>query len=276
MSPNSPIECPRHYLFASDFDQTLSFNDSGAELAKLVGIADFDERVAKLAQRNLVQQGAELTYLLLHDPDFRGVRKSHLAEAGKKVRVKQHVRLLGDLLARGLDGFTFDFYVISAAPQEVVESALAGIVPPERIIGTQLVFDARTEEVRGVSRVPAGYGKVACLQHLQAKLQVADERVIYAGDGQSDIHVMLHINQRQGYTLAVSDAEQVTRIACRTVLSDDATSVLIPVLEDVCGWPAARIRALFERAGITIWGWAKMRTDVVSMGARSPQERLGA
>ena len=28
---------PRHYLLASDFDQTLSFNDSGAVLSELIG-----------------------------------------------------------------------------------------------------------------------------------------------------------------------------------------------------------------------------------------------
>ena len=29
---------PRHYLFASDFDQTLSFNDSVYALSELIGI----------------------------------------------------------------------------------------------------------------------------------------------------------------------------------------------------------------------------------------------
>ena len=31
---NAPIDATKHYLFASDFDQTLSFNDSGAVLSK--------------------------------------------------------------------------------------------------------------------------------------------------------------------------------------------------------------------------------------------------
>lgn len=56
------------YLVASDFDKTLSFNDSGLVLSEILSIADFEEKVAGLAQTNLVQQGAELAYLLRHDP----------------------------------------------------------------------------------------------------------------------------------------------------------------------------------------------------------------
>jgi hypothetical protein len=53
----------KHYLLASDFDQTLSFNDSGLVLSELLGISGFEERVAGLARSNLVQQGGELAYL---------------------------------------------------------------------------------------------------------------------------------------------------------------------------------------------------------------------
>ena len=40
-----------HYLFASDFDQTLSFNDSGSILSELIGSSGFDEKVAALPAR---------------------------------------------------------------------------------------------------------------------------------------------------------------------------------------------------------------------------------
>ena len=58
----------KHYLLASDFDHTLSFNDSGLILSELLGVTDFAERIAGLAEIHLAQQGAELAYLLLHDP----------------------------------------------------------------------------------------------------------------------------------------------------------------------------------------------------------------
>jgi len=77
---------PRHYLLASDFDRTLSFNDSGLVLSELLGIRDFQDRVAGLARSNLVQQGGELAYLIRHDPEFRGVRHEHLLETGRRVR----------------------------------------------------------------------------------------------------------------------------------------------------------------------------------------------
>ena len=72
---NTPMsEKPlKHYLFASDFDQTLTFDDSGYVLSELVGIptAEFERKAQGMAKLNLVQQGAELAYLLLHDPEFR-------------------------------------------------------------------------------------------------------------------------------------------------------------------------------------------------------------
>ena len=81
----------RRYIFASDFDQTLTFNDSGYVLAELVGIPteEFERKAKGMAKINLVQQGAELAYLLLHDPEFRAkVRREHLHEVGKRIRLK--------------------------------------------------------------------------------------------------------------------------------------------------------------------------------------------
>jgi len=50
----------KRYLFASDFDQTLTFNDSGYILSELVGIAadEFKRKAQGMAKLNLVQQGA--------------------------------------------------------------------------------------------------------------------------------------------------------------------------------------------------------------------------
>src|SRR5438105_12699060 len=86
----------KHYLLVSDFDQTLSFNDSGLVLSEMLGIAGFQERVADLSRLNLVQSGAELTYLLRHDPDFRGVRRADLVEVGKRIRLKGNIALLAE------------------------------------------------------------------------------------------------------------------------------------------------------------------------------------
>src|SRR2546430_12044844 len=122
----------KRYIFASDFDQTLSFNDSGYVLSEMLGIpaAEFERKALGMARLNLVQQGAELAYLLLHDPEFHSrVRKEHLYEVGKKIRLKNDIALLYQILDSGIPGFHFDFYVLSAAPVEIVHSALEGIVP---------------------------------------------------------------------------------------------------------------------------------------------------
>jgi len=101
----------KRYLFASDFDQTLSFNDSGFVLSELLDIPveEFKRKAHGMAQLNLVQQGAELAYLLLHDPQFRSVRREHLLEAGKKIPLKQNIELLYRILDNGIEGYHFDF-----------------------------------------------------------------------------------------------------------------------------------------------------------------------
>jgi predicted HAD superfamily phosphohydrolase len=131
-----------HHLIASDFDQTLSFNDSGAVLSELIGASHFREKVEGLAATNLVQQGGELAYLIRHDPEF-----------------------------------------------------------------------------------------------LEARLGTDPRRTIYIGDGSSDVHVMLHVNNRGGFTIAVSENPLLASIARRSVLSDSALAVAVPILEHVAARP---------------------------------------
>src|SRR5206468_373319 len=106
------------YLLASDFDQTLSFHDSGIVLSEMLGITRFEEKIAGMSRMHLVQQGGELAYLMLHDPEFRRLRREHLIETGKRIRLKRNIPTLSALL-NTVNGFRFEFYVISAAPEEV-------------------------------------------------------------------------------------------------------------------------------------------------------------
>jgi HAD superfamily phosphoserine phosphatase-like hydrolase len=266
----------KHYLLASDFDQTLSFNDSGIVLSELLDTTGFKEKVAGLAGINMVQQGGELAYLLLHDPEYRCVRREHLIEVGKRIRLKYNIGQLSKMLAEGIDGYRFSFCVISAAPEEVIQSALEGIVPPENIYGTRFQYDPVTGEIESIVRVSAGYGKVAVIDQLQTELQISPDRIVYVGDGSSDVHVMLHVNRRDGFTIAVSEAKYITPIARRTVLSDDALSVLVPILEDVAGWDSASIRLLFESHGLLIQEWDKVRTDWLTISEIVPDAGLEA
>jgi phosphoserine phosphatase len=266
----------RHYLFASDFDQTLSFNDSGFVLAELLGITDYEERVNGLAASNLVQQGGELAYLIRHDPDFRGVRREHLVEAGKRVRLKRAIPQLVELLENGLSGLTVSFYVISAAPRDVVVSALDGIVRPERIIATELDFDGRTGEVAAIRKVAAGFGKVAALEQLTEALGIARDRVVYIGDGSSDVHAMLHVNNHYGFTVAVSGNQMLAAVARSTVISDNVCSVLMPVFEQVLGWRVPSIRSAMEASGLRLDAWQKERRDTVLLAEVGQIVAVGA
>jgi 2-hydroxy-3-keto-5-methylthiopentenyl-1-phosphate phosphatase len=264
----------RRYIFASDFDQTLTFNDSGYVLAELVGIPvdEFERKAKGMAKINLVQQGAELAYLLLHDPEFRAkVRKEHLFEVGKRIRLKGEIPLLYQILKNGIDGYEFDFYVLSAAPREVILSALEGVVPPDHIFGTEFVYK-ESGEIDTIIRATAGYGKVAVLDGLIEQQVAGPDHVIYTGDGSSDIHVMLHINARDGLTIAVSESRHISQIAKRTVLSSSALAVLAPILEEVAGWERYRIRAFFEANGMLIQEWERVRTDWLTLKATEPAE----
>ena len=144
-----------HFLIASDFDKTLSFNDSGLVLAEMLGVSNFEQKVDGLARSNLVRQGGELAYLIRHDPEFRGVRHEHLVEAGRRVGLKRGIAALAEFLAHGLDDCRFSFFVVSAAPRALVESALAGMVEPAHIFGTEFHYDPGTGEVSSITRVPA-------------------------------------------------------------------------------------------------------------------------
>lgn len=259
----------KRYIFASDFDQTLTFNDSGYVLSEMLGIPteEFERKAQGMARLNLVQQGAELAYLLLHDPEFNSkVRKEHLYEVGRQIRLKENIKLLYNILESGIEDYRFDFYVLSAAPAEVIYSALEGIVPQDHIFGTKFVYDAEGR-IERLERATAGYGKVAVLDQLQTSLQIAPDHIAYVGDGSSDIHVMLHVNTRDGFTIAVSEAKHVAHIAKRTLLSSSALAVLAPILEEIAGWPRLKIRQLFESHGLLVQEWDQVRTDWLTLRA---------
>ena len=257
----------KRYLFASDFDQTLTFNDTGYVLSELLGIAteEFERKIKGMTLLNLVQQGAELSYLLLHDPQFRSkVRKEHLIEVGKRLRLKSNIKQVYEILDHRIEGFHFDFYVLSAAPVEVIQSALEGVVPREHIFGTELRYSP-SGEIESLVRATAGYGKVARLEQLTEELGVPLDRVVYVGDGSSDIHVMLHVNRHDGFTIGVSESRHVAHIAKRTVLSDNALPTLVPILEDIAEWARPKIRQLFESYGFLVQGWESVQTDWLTL-----------
>jgi predicted HAD superfamily phosphohydrolase len=124
--------------------------------------------------------------------------------------------------------------------------------------------------VRSIVRTSAGYGKVLVVEELEERLGLEPDRTIYVGDGSSDVHVMLHVNNRGGFTIAVSENRLLARIARTTVLSDSGFSIVVPILEQLAGWDSPRIRELFESHGLTLHGWEKARTDRVTVHQAPP------
>jgi hypothetical protein len=82
---------------------------------------------------------------------------------------------------------------------------------------------------------------------------------------------MLHVNNHDGFTIAASENRQLARIARTTVLSDNAFSVMVPVLDQILDWRMSAIRDLLERHGLTLQAWDKARTDRLQIDAASPE-----
>ena len=71
---------------------------------------------------------AELSYLILHDPDLCRVRRERLVETSRRICLKHDVALFARVLDNLGEDQKFSFNVISAAPQGIIQSALEGMV----------------------------------------------------------------------------------------------------------------------------------------------------
>jgi hypothetical protein len=63
---------------------------------------------------------------------------------------------------------------------------------------------------------------------------------------------MLHVNNHDGFTIAVSENPHLARIAKCTVISDSAFAVVVPVLEQIIGLSSEAIQALFEEYQLSL------------------------
>lgn len=59
------------------------------------------------------------------------------------------------------------------------------------------------------------------------------------------------------------------------MISDDALSVLVPILEDIVGYGPGEIRALFESQGLVIQEWDRVRTDWLTIRTGAADGVLG-
>jgi HAD superfamily phosphoserine phosphatase-like hydrolase len=257
----------KKYLLICDFDKTLSFNDSGVLLSEKIGIDEeaFEKKLAEVRKRNIVQLGGELAQLITIDPEYKGkVNKKLFKEVGKEMKLKRDVAKLMRVLDKGIEDNKFYCYVLSACPAEIIMTALKGILPPDHIFGTTFTYDDAGNVLK-IERTGAGQGKVTTLDYLREKEKIPRDRIIYVGDGSSDLHVMLHVNAYGGYPIAVSSSPYLGHISKRTVLSDSALSILTPILEDLLGYKETQIKKFFIDIGHTISEWSRVKTDWIAL-----------
>ncbi|MCP2519702.1 HAD-IB family phosphatase [Candidatus Aminicenantes bacterium AC-335-A11] len=255
------------YLFVSDFDRTLSLDDGGVLLSELIGISreEFEKKVNSIANKYFVQQGAELSYLIEYDPDYKGkIKREDFIKIGKKITLKNHIKELVSILEEGIGNAKFKFYINSAAPREMIVSALGGMVNEKYIYGTEFNFDERGI-VQGIKNVNAGYGKVRTIDILHEKEKIPYDRILYVGDGVSDVNVMLHLRTLDGYPIAASKSDYLGHIAKRSVISDDALAFLIPIMEDILDFSIQEIRKFFLERNIIIQDWKRAKVDWITI-----------
>lgn len=257
----------KKYLFVSDFDKTLSIDDNGEILSSKLGISpqQFKDKIEEIRRRNIVQLGGELAHLLIRDNDYIGkVNKELLCQIGREIRLKKNIPDLFKILNKGIKGFAFSSYVVSAAPKEIVDEALKGMLPEDHIFGTTFIYDDKGVII-DVERTNAAHAKVATVDMLREEEKVPHDRIIYVGDGASDIHVMLHILSYRGYPITVSPAPYMGHICRRTVLSDNVLSILMPILEDIIELSEEEIRNFFEERGHSVRDWSRAKTEWVDL-----------
>jgi len=138
--------------------------------------------------------------------------------------------------ARARKGIGSLFFVISAAPREIVISALAGNNTSRTYLRQPswnlTPFGGSSCDQARARRLRQGCGN----RGARASIGRHADRVIYVGDGSSDVHVMLHVNNHDGFTIAVSENKQLARIARSTVLSENAFSIMVPILDQLLHW----------------------------------------
>lgn len=253
------------YLFISDFDKTLSREDSGYFISEKIGISSdaYEEKVKALRQKNLVQLGGELAYLVTRDNDFKGkITKDLLRQVGEETRLKKNVSQLVQALKKGIDDKCFSVFIATAAPTDLVASALKEIIPETDIFGTTFIYNDKGVVV-DLKETGAGDAKVAIVDLLKMREKVPRDRIIYVGDGLSDMRVMLHVNIYNGYPIAVSGSSYLGHISHRTVISDTASAVLIPILEDILGYSESKIIDFFSNLKTPIGEWKRAKVEWV-------------
>ncbi len=155
---------------------------------------------------------------------------------------------------------------------EVIYSALDGILPKDHNSWHGIfVWTEWRDRIDRCARRRAMEGR-GSWDDLQNKKEIGPDHVVYAGDGSSDIHVMLHVNARDGFTIAVSESKHVSQIAQRTVLSTSALGVLAPILERIVGLNRQQIRKFLESHGFLIQEWDKVRTEWLTLRQSKPED----
>jgi len=117
-----------------------------------------NRKATGMAQLNLVQQCGALLPSSARPRSVRACAANISSKSAKRIRLKENMICCNLDAGSGIEGYHFDFYVLSAAPVEVIHSALEGMVPMSHILGTEFKYTA-SGEIDSITRATAGYGQ---------------------------------------------------------------------------------------------------------------------
>ena len=75
------------------------------------------------------------------------MRRSDLVEVGRQVRLKRNIGSLLQLLSKGIDGYTFDFYVLRSEAYRLSGRYAAAIKEDDTAIGRENKIDTSSCDI---------------------------------------------------------------------------------------------------------------------------------
>jgi len=171
----------------SDFDQTLSFNDSGSFWPRCSAFP-ISGKGRHLSPPDLCSlgRGAHLSCCGTIRISSRAAGRPH--RGCRHDPLKRNIALPAEFLKDGIDGFSLTFYVVSAAPWLVVHRRYRDSCHPSHH-RRALRLPAMNRRGGSIIQVPAGYARSPRSMRCEFASGVPSDRSCNVGDGSSDIHV---------------------------------------------------------------------------------------
>ena len=212
-----------------------------------------------------MQSGAELAYLCGTIQNFEASGANTWSRSGKRVRLKDNVKLLAEILSKELGQARLSSSSYRRVRVRWCNLRWKGMRTPENVFGTEFGYGpVGRGDLLGRAGYQPAMEKLLSFRSLSWQFGTRPDHTIYIGDGSLDLHVMHHVNSRDGHTIAVSETKDIgpNRKAGPCYGRQSRRVFSCPILEDNPKMGhSGKIREFFEAHGLSVQGWDKTRMD---------------